>query len=296
MRVTNKMIADQAIHYINLNTERLNDLTLKSASMKEFDSFSDDPAAAAAALTIKSSISTGENYLSNANNVSSWMRMTDTALSKMASVINDALQKVEAGLNDTVGADERQNSYAPELDTMISEMLDLANSSYMDKYIFGGYQITNKPYEISSSDPNAVIYNGDGGMMQQNIGTGQNVTMNINDNAGMNTVFNALIRARNAFQNNDTTELANSLTDLNTALNSVNTMTSTNGARWRQVKSVIDHLGKSKLTLNALLSEKEDANMAEVAVLLKAQETTYQVVLEVGNRAISALSLFDYLQ
>ena len=29
---------------------------------------------------------------------------------------------------------------------------------------------------------------------------------------------------------------------------------------------------------------------------LKAQETTYQVVLEVGNRAISALSLFDYLQ
>jgi flagellar hook-associated protein 3 FlgL len=296
MRVSNKMIADQAIQYINLNTERMNDLTLKSASMKEFDYFSDDPAAAAASLTIKSSISTGENYLSNANNVSSWMAMTDTALSKMTKVINDALQKVEAGMNDTVGADERLNSYAPELDTMISEMLDLANSSYMDKYIFGGYQITNKPYEISSTDPNAVNYNGDGGMMQQNIGAGQNVTMNINDNTGMNTVFNALIRARNAFQSNDTTELANSLTDLNTAMNNVNTMTSTNGARWRQVKSVIDHLEKSKLTLNALLSEKEDANMAEVAVLLKAQETTYQVVLEVGNRAISALSLFDYLQ
>lgn len=296
MRVSNQMIADQAIRYINQNTERLNELTLKSASMKEFDSFSDDPAAAAASLTIKSSIATGENYLSNANNVSSWMAMSDTAFSKMSGVINDALQKVEAGLNDTVGADERLNSYAPELDSMITQMLDLANSSYMDKYIFGGYQITNKPYEISSTDPNTVIYNGDGGLMQQDIGTGQNVIMNVNNSSAMNTVFNAFIRARNAFQSNDTTELANSLTDLNTAMNSVNDMTSTNGARWRQVKSVIDHLEKSKLTLNALLSEKEDANMAEVAVLLKAQETTYQVVLEVGNRAISALSLFDYLQ
>jgi flagellar hook-associated protein 3 FlgL len=296
MRVSNKMIADQAIQYMNLNLERYNDLTLKSASMKNFQHVSDDPATAAAAMTIRSSISTGENYLSNANNVSSWMDTTNDTLVKMNAVIITAQSKVEQGLNDTISAEERLNSLAPELETMIGEMLNLANATYMDKYIFAGYQINTKPFEIAASDPNTVVYNGDGGIMQQEIGNGQSVPMNTNNSATINSVFNALIRARNALQSNDTTELANSLTDLNTVMNSVNDLTSTNGARQRQVKSVIDYLEKSKLTLNALLSEKEDANMAEVAVRLKAQETTYQVVLEVGNRAISALSLFDFLK
>jgi flagellar hook-associated protein 3 FlgL len=296
MRVSNKMIADQAIQYMNLNLERYNDLTLKSASMKNFQKVSDDPATAAAAMTIRSSISTGENYLSNANNVSSWMDTTNDTLVKMNAVIITAQSKVEQGLNDTMSAEERLNSLAPELDTMISEMLNLSNATYMDKYIFSGYQINTKPFEIASADPNTVVYNGDGGIMQQDIGNGQSVAMNTNNSATINSVFSALIRARNALQSNDTTELANSLTDLNTVMNSINDLTSTNGARQRQVKSVIDYLEKSKLTLNALLSEKEDANMAEVAVRLKAQENTYQIVLEVGNRAISALSLFDFLK
>jgi flagellar hook-associated protein 3 FlgL len=83
---------------------------------------------------------------------------------------------------------------------------------------------------------------------------------------------------------------------LQNSLTAVNDLTAANGARQRQVESVVDHLDSSTLTLKSLLSEKEDANMAEVSVLLTNQQTTYQAVLEVGTRAISALSLFDYLK
>lgn len=296
MRVSEQLIANQAIDYMTQNQERYNDLTLKSATMKQFQHVSDDPADAAASMTIRSSLATGENYLSNANNVTSWMDITDNALTEMSSLISDAMTKVETGLNDTVGQDERVNSLAPELDTMIGEMLDLANSTYMDKYIFAGYQIDTKPFSISDSDPNTVDYAGDDGLMQQNIGTGQNVIMNINNSTSISSVFNALIRARNALKNNDTTELGNSLTDLQTSMSHISDLTSTNGARQRQVNTVIDHLTQSKLTLTSLLSEKENANMAEMAVLLQTQQTVYQTVLEVGDRAISALSLFDFLK
>jgi hypothetical protein len=44
-----------------------------------------------------------------------------------------------------------------------------------------------------------------------------------------------------------------------------------------------------------VLSQKQDANLAEAISMLKNQETSYQVVLEVSQRAISALTLFDYL-
>lgn len=296
MRVTNQMIADQTINYMNQNLEKLNEISVMSASQKQFQSVSDNPTQAASAMTIKSSIRTGETYQSTAENVSSWMTLTDDTLQKVASVIVEALGNVEQGLSDTVSAEERLNSIAPELDTMLSEVMDLSNTTYMNKYIFAGYQINTKPFSVSTSDPDVVNYNGDDGQMQQDIGTGQTVTMNTNNSGALGSVFSAIIRARNALQTNDMTELNASLTDLNTSLNGISDLTSTNGARMRQVESVITHLGKSNLTLKALLSEKEDANMAEAAVLLSNQTTIYQAVLEVGDRAISALSLFDILQ
>jgi flagellar hook-associated protein 3 FlgL len=296
MRISNKMIADQTANYISQNMERYNDLIVKSSSQKQFQNVSDNPAQAAASMTIKSSIQSGEGYKATAQNVSSWMDITDSAFSKMSSTLIKAITQVQSGLTDTTSADERANSMAPALDTMVDEVMDLANSTYMNQYIFSGYQINTKPYALSTANPDTVVYSGDAGQMQQDIGTGQSVTMNINNSTVITGVFNSLIRARNALKNNDMTELNASLTDLNTSLSNVGDLSSTNGARQRQVDTMIDHLDKSNLTLKSLLSTKEDANMAEVAVMLTNQQTTLQTVLEVGTRAISALNLFDYLK
>jgi hypothetical protein len=51
-----------------------------------------------------------------------------------------------------------------------------------------------------------------------------------------------------------------------------------------------------KLETESLLSENEDINLAESIALLANQQNTYEAVLEVSQRAISALSLFDYLR
>ena len=295
MRVTNLMTANQAIKYINQNQERLNELNIMGATNKQFQNVSDDPTRAMAAMTIKSSIQTGQNYQSTAQDVSSWMSVTDQAFSKISSVLIKAISNVQKGLTDTLSAEERLNSLAPEMDTMLEEMMDLANSSYMDKYIFSGYQINTKPFSVSASNPDVIDYNGDSGLMKQDIGTGQTITMNINNSSVIGGIFSAITRARNALQANDMTELNASLTDLNNSVNGIADLTATNGARMRQVESVVDHLANTNLTLKSLLSQKEDANMAEVAVMLTNQETTYQAVLEVGKRAISALSLFDLL-
>jgi flagellar hook-associated protein 3 FlgL len=296
MRVSNKMIADQTINSMNRSLERLNELSIQAASMKKYQNVSDNPVEVTSALTIKSSIRTAESYKSTAQGVDSWMTETDQTLRKISALLITASNKVEASLNDTVSADERLNSYAPELDTMLNEVLDLSNTTYMNRYIFAGFKVDSKPFTVSTTDPNVVNYNGDAGVMQQDIGAGQSVTMNINNSGALGAVFDAIIRARNALRANDTTTLNATLTDLSSALSGINDIASSNGARMRQVESVIEHLDTSQLTLKSLLSQKEDANMAEAAVLLKNQETTYQAVLEVGNRAISALSLFDILK
>ncbi len=252
MRVSNKMIADQTINSMNRSLERLNDLNVQAASMKKYQNISDNPVQVTSALTIKSTIRTAEGYKTTAQGVNSWMTETDQTLQKIASLLITASNKVEASLNDSVSAEERLNSFAPEMDTMLTEVLDLANTKYMDRFIFAGFKVDAKPFTVSTSDPNVVNYNGDDGLMQQDIGAGQTVTMNINNNSALGNVFNAIIRARNALQVNDTTTLSTTLTDLSSALNGINDITSTNGARMRQVESVIEHLDTSKLTLKCL--------------------------------------------
>ncbi|HEX2993231.1 MAG TPA: hypothetical protein VHP14_00305, partial [Anaerolineales bacterium] len=69
-----------------------------------------------------------------------------------------------------------------------------------------------------------------------------------------------------------------------------------NGARLRQVESAANFLETMQIETKSLLSKNEDLNMAEGIAMLANQETTYSAVLEVSQRAISALSLFDYLK
>ncbi len=296
MRISDQMATNNAIQYMNANKERLTALQNLVASGKQFQSASDNPARAAASLTLKSSLQTGQNYLNNAGEINAWMETTDLAISQLTDLITKATTAVTKGLTDTIGADERRTALAPEVDMLLGNAISVANTSHMGKYIFSGYQINTKPFEVSSVDPNTVDYHGDAGIMQHDLGPGQTISTNVNASSTLSVLFNALVKARNALINNDRSELDSSLTELKESTDLVTEIRATNGARMRQVDAAIDHLGKTNLTLKSLLSEREDVNMAEAIAMMQGQETTYQAVLEVGQRAISALNLFDVLQ
>jgi flagellar hook-associated protein 3 FlgL len=140
-----------------------------------------------------------------------------------------------------------------------------------------------------------VNYQGDAGVMLRNIGPGQAITQNVDGNAALSPLFSAMISARDALNSNNTANLQAAAAALQAAIRNVSDAATVNGARQRQVRLSQDRLEKAQIELKSLLSQKEDANMAEVISSLRHQETVYQTVLEVGHRAISALSLFDML-
>ncbi len=296
MRISDSMATNNAIAYMNANKERLTALQNLVASGKQFQSASDNPARAAASLTLKSSLQSGQNYLNNASEINAWMQTSDLAISQLSDLITKANTAITKGLSDTIGASERSSALAPEVEMLLENAISVANTSHMGKFVFAGYQTDVKPYEASTADPDVINYRGDGGIMQHDLGPGQSISTNVDASPAFTALFNALVSAKNALLNNDRNELNASLTNLKTAENLVGEVRATNGARMRQVNSAINHLDKTNLTLKSLLSEKEDVNMAEAIAMMQGQETTYQAVLEVGQRAISALNLFDFLQ
>jgi flagellar hook-associated protein 3 FlgL len=298
MRITHQMMTNNAIRNMASNLENMTRLQNVVASQGQISKASDDPVTASLSLSLTSSLKGLADYQNTATQAGEWLSSNDFSMGKMSEAAIRAIGLVTSGLNDTEGTVER-GSYANELDGILKQVLDLANTNNQGQYIYSGYQINTKPFELVESTvagvPDSIVYHGDSGVMTRSLGPGQSVNISVDGNSAFTPLMNTLIAARDALNANDMTTLRTSLNDLQTASDTLDAAMGTNGTRMRQVDQVSDYLSQSAVEMKAVLSQKQDANLAEAISMLKNQETSYQVVLEVSQRAISALTLFDYL-
>lgn len=293
MRVTNQMLTENAIRHMSSNLESINQLQEKVSTGKEFQVSSDAPTAASLSLKLRSNLTTLKAYQNTASLASDWMTASDYAFQEMQDVATKAINLATSGLSDTMSADERKNALGVEMDGLLKQAIDLANTNVKGQYIFAGNKINTRPFTV---DDNGVItYNGDTGVMSRNLGPGQSVTINTVGRDAFMHLMQTISQARDALNTNQTDNLRDLLGDLQTDLDTVSMYCSANGARMRQVDQASDYLTKSKTEMESLLNSNENINTAEGISLLNNQQTTYQAVLEVSKRAISSLSLFDYL-
>jgi flagellar hook-associated protein 3 FlgL len=308
MRITHRMMADNVIGHMSENLEKLSKLQGKLSTGKRFQVASEDPARASVSLSLRSNLKTLESYADTAETTRNWMTATDNAFEKLDEVGIRATNLILRAINDTMSGSERANPMAVEMQDLLNQAVELGNTSVNDQFIFAGYQVNSKSFEIVDSTttlldyqgnvftPKVVNYLGDTGVMQRNLGPNQSVTLNVRGDKAINGVLQNLISATNALKQNDTATLQSLLTSLKVSLTAMSEYRTSNGARLRQVESAANFLETMQIETKSLLSRNEDMNMAEGITLLANQQTTYDAVLQVSQRAISALSLFDYLR
>lgn len=293
MRITNQMMTNGAIRHIQENQEAMHRLQERIASGKNFEYSSDDPVGASASLGLRSSVRTLQSYIDGNTVNGDWMNATDFAMQEMEKVANRAISLVQRGLNDTLGAPERANAIAPEMDALLNQALEIGNSTHNNQYLFSGYRVNTRPFSITGSTVN---YQGDAGLMQRTLAPNQTVSVNLRGDQTFQAFMQTIADARDALQANDMVSLRNALTGLQSGLTTMDQQRTAHGARMRQVQAAAEYLEKAQLEAKSLLSKKEDVNLAEAIAMLKGQENAYQAVLEVSQRAISATSLFDMLR
>ena len=318
MRITSRMMTENAIQNMAENLEKVSKLQEKIASTKQFQVASEDPTNASASLSLRSHLQTLDSYTDAAEMTQNWMAASDNAFDQLEQLAVRANNLILRGLNDSLSGSERALSIAPEMQDLVDQAVEIGNTSVNGQYIFSGYQLNQKAFSLSDSatpltdyqgntfTPKVVNYIGDTGSMQRNLGPDQSVTLNVRGDQAILGFLQNLIQASNALKQNNIQNTGNPVTDpinlqatltgLKSSLETLDQYRTSNGARMRQVDSAANFLESVKLETKSLLSEKEDTNMAEGIALLANQQTTYQAVLEVSQRAISALSLFDYLR
>lgn len=318
MRITNRMMTDNAIQSMADNLEKMNKLQDKLSSMKQFQTASEDPVRASASLSLRSNLRTLESYMTTADSTINWMTASDSAFQQLEDLATRANTLVLRGLNDPLSGSERASTLGAEMQALLKEAVDVANTNVNGQYIFSGYQVNTKAFALTDGvattdtngnpyTPQIVAYTGDTGSMQRNLGPDQSVTLNVRGDQAISGFLQNLKLASDALMTNNihnstdpaadnSLTLQTALSGLQSSLSVLDQYRTSNGARMRQVESASNFLETVNSETKSLLSKKEDTNMAEGIALLTNQKTTYEAVLQVSQRAISALSLFDYLQ
>jgi flagellar hook-associated protein 3 FlgL len=295
MRVPDSMTYNNAIRYMNQSKAKLDKYAERASTFKNFANSSDDPSLVSSALVLRSSILVSSGYISTGTTSQAWMENNETSFNLMNDLIGQANTIMLNAVTDTVGATERANDFAVQITQILNQAISIGNTSYNDTYLFSGNSVKTKPFELAA-DGTTVNYAGDTGTMKRDLAPGVAVTINTNGVTAFNTFFDALILAKHGLETNDMTEMNNALSSINTALTDMNVSRTNNAAILRQIKTSNEHLTITQNELKGLLSIKEDANMAEAISMFNLQQTTYQTVLEICSRSISALNLFDTLR
>ena len=140
MRITNKVMQNNALSNINRNKELQDMLNTELSTGKKVNRPSDDPVVAIRALRLRSDVSQISQYSKkNIPDADSWLELTESSIKTTVSVVKDMIEQCEKGSNDTLTTGDRQ-IIIDELKALRDEVYATGNSDYAGRYIFTGYR------------------------------------------------------------------------------------------------------------------------------------------------------------
>jgi flagellar hook-associated protein 3 len=148
---------------------------LEVVSGKKINILSDDPVGIGRVVDLRSSLSNLDQMSKNINTANTWLTGAETALSSVASIADDAKVLAISMNNASMSSAERANA-AVQVDGMLGQLLDLANTRVDGQYIFSGTKTDTKPFAFDNpTNPTTTAYSGNAGAFT--LKTGKDTSM-----------------------------------------------------------------------------------------------------------------------
>ena len=294
-RVTNSMLTNTLLSDLQGITGRMQETQSQLSSGMRIQKPSDDPFGTSRALDFRADLASNAQYQTNVNDGSAWLSATDTALGDMSSLVLRARDLTVQGANGSNGASSNAD-IAAEIDQIIESIKSEANTQYAGQYIFSGTKTTTPPYATGSD-----TYNGNTGTVMRAIGAGVQVPINVDassvvgDGSTAGSLIATLRQVSADLKSNNTAALGSAdLNALDSAVDNVSTVRATVGARADRLDTALSRLQALQESSTKLLSDTEDADMAQTIVTYSQQQAVYEAALKAGAQIIQP-SLMDFL-
>ena len=311
MRVTNNMLLSNYLRNISSNLGTVGKMQQQMASGKRITKISDDPIGAISSMQIRVKLYKSEQYQKNVDRALTWLDETESSVLELNDIIKRAYETAVGMSTDTMDDDER-SAAAQLVKQLRDHVVTIGNAKSNDKYIFGGYNVSNAPFEVVA--PGQITYNGiniktgDAGdlnaLAQDSISyaVGFNITMDVSTTGvalfgtGENNLYNVLDDFYNALEANaPCDELTGFIAKLQNGQSDVLSIAAEIGGKVNRLELIQNRFDEDILTYTDRKSNIEDVDQAEAIMNYKMAQAVYEASLQIGSNIIQP-SLVNFLK
>jgi flagellar hook-associated protein 3 FlgL len=294
-RITQRSIGQSSLAGLQHNLGRLGNIQQQLSSGKQISKPSDSPTGTVSAMQLRSEIRTNQQWSRNAADGIGWLGTIDQTLTSSLDSVRRARDLTLQGMNSGATSAEAQRALAVEIDQLRDSLIGLANTTYLDRPVFGGTTSGKQAYQADGQYVGSGTANG----VARTVGADATVRVDVTgpevfgpQGADLFTVLGEIAANLRA---GDTSALSANLNGLDTAMRTVQNKLAEAGARYNRVEQMQKAADDRVLALTNSLSGVEDIDLPKTIVDLKMQQMAYEAALGATQRIITP-SLADFLR
>lgn len=292
-RVTQRMLVDSSLASVQGGLARLAKVQEQLTTGRVLNRPSDNPADAAAAMRVRSSIADQDQYARNARDGIGWLTQADSTLDSVGSGVRRARELALQGASTGSLGPVAREALAAEIDGIRAGLVGQANATYLGRPIFGGITAGGTAYDVTGT------YVGTAGDVNRRVAGDVLVKVDVDGTAvfgtGAASVFAELDALSTALRTGNAAGVTTALDQLAARYDTVVAARTEAGARLVRIETAVQSAEDAKNALEADLSILENADLAEATVSLQLAEVAYQASLAATSRVLQP-SLVDFLR
>ncbi|MBK6319844.1 MAG: flagellar hook-associated protein FlgL [Dehalococcoidia bacterium] len=294
MRLSDQSRTHNQVRYLADATERADRVQRQLSTNRRIDRASDDPTGAALAMQHRKNISFEAQMRRNLENGTAFLNVTESALNSTTELLQRARELTVQGATGTLGPSEKV-SIATEVNQIIQQLAQVANTNFGGAYIFSGHQTQAAAYQVSGNPPVAVTWQGDAGQRIRQVSAQDAVAVNVIGDQVFGDMFTDLIALRDNLNSNAaTTTINGSIADIDQALNSVLNSRADVGARLNRFESTTNRSLDTDTNLQELRASIEDIDISETIIQFTAAQNALEAALGAIGKTAN-MTLLNYL-
>lgn len=313
MRVTSSSFPNLLNYQLGQLSTKQARLQVQAGTGQRFQTASEDPRAMRKVLDLQSEMKALTQYEKNISTLKDSLATTYASTHALKTVSDRANEITTAA--DGLDTPEELQTYGVEVNQLLERALQLANTRHQTSYLFGGTKNTQQPFVATRDSAGkiiSVVYNGSASVNDTEIDEGITLKTNI---PGANTtgagerglfadnrpgvgadIFQHLLDLRDHLETANktairTTDLSNLLKDEENILFHFGNV----GAIQSRLDITTSLANRRKASLEGLVSNEADADLAQTLVSLSEIQSAYTAALQIGGKILSQ-SLLDYLR
>jgi len=299
MRVTQNMLNRDLRYGIGRNFEHLGRLNEQLSTGRRVNTASDDVGAAMDIMRLARASAGADSYLRGSQTVQESLTLATDSLQTMSEALAQIKQLAVQAASETYTDADRQGM-VEAIDQLLGALMRAVNVDNAGAYVFSGEATGTPPYVVQTGPDGritAVTYQGESLSTRVEVAPGTLCDVNFVGRdvfQGYGDLFQTVIGLRDAVASSDGQQIEQFIGQLDVVHDGLRRWLANLGERLDQLQLMHNSMEKFLAFNQQRLSDRQDADIAEVSIDYNTRMTLLQIVLQVASGGINQ-ALLNFL-